>query len=168
MIGLTVESITGDLGTNPRFVQWLARKMDASVVAGAAEVEKSHLKILAGWASKPYFFAKDIVDIGRLYHARELRVGGPHAWKWIQVNYGGSTLKRGPIVGRYMRFPFAGRGRSYSAATDTGKGAQRLGQPTVFFNVTQRAVAPRDMIGQVSRNNRPAVFAAMKKGFQDG
>jgi len=165
---LVLKSLEGDLGTNPRFVQWLARKMDAAVIAGAAEVERAHVKILAGWASKPAFFARDIIDIGRLYQARQLRVGGPNAWKWIQVNYGGSTIKQGPISGKYMRFPFQGRGRSYSAATDSGKPGQRLGAPTVFFNVTQRAVAPRDMIGRVSRNNRQQVYAAMKRGFENG
>lgn len=176
MTGLTLQSLQGDLGTNPRFVQWLARKMDASVLAGAAEVERAHLKILAGWTSKPTFFAKDILDIGLLYQAREIRVGGPHAWKWKQVNYGGSTIKKGPIVGKYMRFLWngvnskdrAGISRSYSAATDTRKPGAQVGNPTTFFNITQRAVAARDMIGTVWRNNRQDVFSAMKRGFENG
>lgn len=176
MPGLILESLQGDLGTNPRFVQWLARKMDASVLAGAAEVERAHLKILAGWASKPTFFAKDIIDIGRLYQARDIRVGGPHAWKWKQVNYGGSTIKKGPIVGTYMRFLWnganskdrAGVGSSYNAATDTQKPGAQVGRPTTFFNITKREVRARDMIGRVWRDNRQAVFEAMKRGFENG
>ena len=176
MTGLTVESITRDLGTNPRFVRWLARKMDASVLAGAAEVERAHLAILVGWASKPAFFAKDIIDIGRLYQAREIRVGGPHAWKWKQVNYGGSTIKKGPIVGKYMRFLWngenskdrAGVGNSYSAATDTQKPGAQVGNLTTFFNINKREVKARDMIGNVWRNNRQDVFSAMKRGFDNG
>lgn len=177
MTGLVLESLTGDLGTNPRFVQWLARKMDASVLAGAAEVESAHLKILVGWASKPTFFAKDVIDIGRWYQERNIRVGGPHAWKWKQVNYGGSTLgKKGPIVGKYMRFLWngvnskdrAGVGTSYAAATDTGKGGAQVGNLTTFFNITKREVRARDMIGNVWRNKRDEVLKAMKRGFDNG
>lgn len=162
---LVLKSFSGDLSTNARFQEWLLAKMDASVVAGANEVVDSHLRILAGWNRKPDFTQKDLSDMGRLLALREIRVTGANAWKWILTNYGGSTIKNGPIIGKYMKFPFQGRGASYAAATDTQAAGQRLGAPTVFFNVLQRDIKPRNMIGRVSREFRSEVYAAMRTAF---
>jgi hypothetical protein len=107
MTGFVLKSFEGDLGTNPEFVTWLSERMDASVLAGYKVVEDAHKSILAGWTTKPTFTAKDIIDIGRLYQAREMRVTGPIAWRWWLINDGGST-KKGPI-NKFMRFPFQGK-----------------------------------------------------------
>ena len=168
MTGLTLKSLEGDLGTDPAFLEWLTGRMDAAVIAGAEEVKKAHLSYLVGWASKPSFFFQDIIDIGRLYQARDVNIGGPHAWKWIQINYGADTLKNGPIVGKYMRFPWAGRGASYSPATYTGSPWRKVGTPSVTYKVLDRKIAKRDMIGAVDRNFRNDIFAAMKRGFENG
>lgn len=160
-------SVTGDIQTNPRFQAWIMEKMQRSVAAGANAVAESHNKVLAGWQRKPGFGQKEISDIGRLLAMREVRVTGPNAWKWIMVNYGDSTTKSGPIVGKYMKFPFQGRGKSYAAATDTLVKGVRLpvGKPSVFFNVKDRSIAPRNMIGTVSKEYRRTIFAAMERAF---
>lgn len=169
MTGLTLQSLTGDLSTDPAFIEWLTRKMDAAVVAGSEEVKAKHLSFIAAWASKPAFFFQDVIDIGRLYQARDVKIGGPHAWKWIQVNYGANTLaKVGRIQGKYMKFLWAGKGASYSPATYTNSAWRQVGTPSVTFEVRERTIAKRDMIGELDRRYRQSILAAMEKGFING
>lgn len=166
MTGLTLTSLTGSLTTNPRFQAWLAAKMQRAVVAGANAVAESHTKILAGWARKPGFGQKDLSDMSRLLALREVRVTGPHAWKWILTNYGGSTIKSGPIT-KYMKFPYSGTpGSSYFAATDTFAPGRKITKaPTVTFLVKERNIRPRNMISIVSRQYRPTILKAMERAF---
>lgn len=163
---LVLKDFQGNLATDPAFQAWVMAKAEASVSAGALAVAAAHLKILAGWNGKPSFDSKSLSEFSRLLALREVRVTGPNAWKWLLVNYGGPEVNI-DLSGtrRFMRFPFQGRGASYNAATDSGAPGRRLGPVIKAQRVSGRKIRARNLIGQVSRNDRQTIYSAMRSGF---